>query len=475
MSTAVRPKRVVAAIALGANLGEPERTFKRALTRLEQVPGVTLLRRSRWHVTAPVGGPEDAAGRPLQPDYLNGVVLVETTLSPRALLDVLQGLEAHFGRDRAHEPRNGPRNGPRTLDLDLLYHGDEIVDEPDLVVPHPRLEERLFVLAPLAELAPAHVRARSQKSALERARELEAAEAPVRLTEPAAARAWCAAARARGATIGFVPTMGAMHDGHGELVRRAARENDVAVVSVFVNPLQFDDPRDLERYPRDFDGDARRLATARCALVFTGTFAGFFPELPPGATGIAPEALVDPGPGGSGLEGTFRPGHSAGVATNVERHIDLVCPTRAYFGQKDFQQTLVVREVARRRTGDPAPEIVVCPTVREAEGLALSSRNRLLSAAARSEALALSRALRAARTAWQRGEREAAPLARAMRAELTSPALSVEYAEVRDPEAWTAEAPEGALTRAVALIAAEVDGVRLIDNLVLSSPDPSLP
>jgi pantoate--beta-alanine ligase len=473
-SHAARPQRVVAAIALGANRGEPERTFKRALARLEQVPGVTVLRRSRWHVTAPVGGPVDEHGRPAQPDFLNGVVLVETTLSPRALLEALQGIETHFGRDRA----NGLRNGPRTLDLDLLYHGDAVVDDPDLVVPHPRMEERLFVLAPLAEVAPAHVLARSRKSALARARELAAAEGPERLTDPAAARAWCAAARARGSTIGFVPTMGALHEGHLELVRRATRENDVAVVSVFVNPLQFNDPRDLERYPRDFEGDARLLATANCAMVFTGTLAGFFPELPSGATSIAPASLVDPGPGARGLEGAFRPGHFEGVATIVDRLFEVVQPTRAYFGQKDFQQTLVVREVARQRAARPggnAPEIVVCPTVREPEGLARSSRNLLLSPAGRVEALALSRALRAAREAWERGERDATALARVMRAELGSPALSVEYAEVRDPHAWTADAPAGALSRAVALIAAKVDGVRLIDNLVLSSPDTSLP
>lgn len=471
--------RHVAAIAFGANLGEPERTFKRALSRLEQVAGVTVLRRSRWHVTAPVGGPVDAAGRPTQPDFLNGVVLVETTRSPRELLAELQALEAHFGRDRASEARNGPR----TLDLDLLYFGDVALDEPGLTLPHPRMEDRLFVLAPLAEVAPERVLPRSGETVAARAKALAVAgsgrddlsAAPVRLTDPAAARAWCAAARARGATIGFVPTMGALHDGHLELVRRAARENDVAVVSVFVNPLQFNDPRDLERYPRDFEGDARQLAGASCAMVFTGALPQFFPERPElagGALQIAPEAEVDPGPAASGLEGAHRPGHFAGVATIVDRLFDVVAPTRAYFGQKDFQQTLVVRDVARRRGG---PEVVVCPTVREATGLARSSRNQLLSPEARVEALALSRALAAARAAWRAGERDAGALAAAMRSELGSPALTVEYAEVRDPEAWSAQPPGGAMRRAVALVAAKVGGVRLIDNLLLSAPDPSLP
>lgn len=458
--------RAVAAIAFGANVGELERTFKRALARLEQVPGVTVLRRSRWHVTAPVGGP------PGQPDYLNGVVLVETTLAPRALLEALQALEAHFGRERASEPRNGPR----TLDLDLLYHGDAAFDEPDLVLPHPRMEERLFVLTPLAEVAPQHVLARSGQTVAERASALAAAppttSGPVCTTDPSAARAWCAAARARGATLGFVPTMGALHEGHLELVRRAARENDLAVVSVFVNPLQFNDPRDLERYPRDFEGDARLLAGADCALVFTGALHEFFPGLAPGALSVAAEAVVVAGPAAFGLEGAHRPGHFDGVATIVDRLFALVEPARAYFGQKDFQQSLVVRDVAQRRGG---PEIVVCSTVREPEGLARSSRNLLLSPEARVEALALARALRAARAAWRAGERDAARLAAAMRAELGAPLLEVEYAEVRDPEAWTAEAPRGPLTRAIALVAAKVGGVRLIDNLLLSTPDPSLP
>ncbi|MEZ6013938.1 MAG: pantoate--beta-alanine ligase [Planctomycetota bacterium] len=481
VGAAPRCARVVAAIALGANLGEPERTFKRALARLEQVPGVTVLRRSRWHVTAPVGGPVDSAGRPTQPDYLNGVVLVETTLAPGALFDALQALERHFGRDREREVRNGPR----TLDLDLLYYGDLSSEDARLTLPHPRMEDRTFVLAPLAELVPNRLLPRSGRTVAARLSELAAAgrEArPIQLEEPAAARAWCAEARARGATIGFVPTMGALHAGHLDLVRRAARENDLAVVSVFVNPLQFNDPRDLARYPRDFAGDAALLSTVDCAMVFTGTLAGFFPELPPqssaganvsaGAGMVAPGTLVDPGGAAQGLEGAHRPGHFEGVATIVARLFDVVQPTRAYFGQKDFQQTLVVRDLAARTAG---PEVVVCPTVREPSGLARSSRNALLSPDARHEALAISRALGAARAAWQAGVRDPEALAAALRGALGSPAIDVEYAEVRDPEAWTAEMPAGPLQRAVALVAAQVGGVRLIDNTVLSEPDLALP
>lgn len=281
----------------------------------------------------------------------------------------------------------------------------------------------------------------------------------VRFGHPGDAAHWCAAEGAAGRTLGFVPTMGALHEGHVALVRRALAENDRACVSVFVNPLQFDDPADFAAYPRDFEADVVRLDAAGCSMVFTGTPEAFFPERP---------APVDPGPCAEGLEGEHRNGHFAGVATVVARLFDLVQPTRAYFGQKDFQQALVVRDLARRRGG---PQIVVHPTVREPSGLALSSRNARLDAEGRQRALGLHRALRAARAAWLAGERRARSLQRVLCGALEREALSIDYAEVRDPERWSARAPEGELDRAVALVAARVGAVRLIDNLVLSAPE----
>ncbi|MEC8495859.1 MAG: pantoate--beta-alanine ligase, partial [Planctomycetota bacterium] len=283
----------------------------------------------------------------------------------------------------------------------------------------------------------------------------------VRLDSVEAGRAWCAASAAEGGTLGFVPTMGALHEGHLELVRRASRENDRVCVSIFVNPLQFNDPADLERYPRDFAGDARMLAAAGCSMVFTGTLEQFFPE-------GADAARRDPGLAALGLEGEFRPGHFEGVATIVDRLFDVVGPTRAYFGAKDFQQCLVVEELARSRGG--VPEIVRCPTVRSSGGLALSSRNALLEGEARADALVLSRALAVTRSAWDQGLRDADALAGTLRVALEHPGVEVEYAEVRDPGAWTADAPSGLMERAVALVAAQVGGVRLIDNMELSAP-----
>lgn len=286
-----------------------------------------------------------------------------------------------------------------------------------------------------------------------------------RLDSPSAAAEWCAAERGAGRSLGFVPTMGALHEGHLALVRAALGENDRVVVSVFVNPLQFDDSRDLERYPRDLDADARRLDEAGAHLVFTGSLEQFFPgelvdgDLPAGRR-------LDPGPAARGLEGEHRPGHFAGVATIVDRLFDVVRPDRAYFGLKDFQQCLVVRDLARRRGG---PHVVTCPTVREEDGLARSSRNELLTPEARAAAPALHAALRAARAAWREERiRDPDELVARLEDALGGSGLEVEYAEVRDPERWTVGRPAGPLARAVALVAARAGGVRLIDNAVLS-------
>lgn len=281
--------------------------------------------------------------------------------------------------------------------------------------------------------------------------------------------AWCRAVRARGESLGFVPTMGYLHVGHLALVEQAVKDNDQVCVSIFVNPLQFNDPTDLERYPRDLEGDASKLAGVGCAMAFGGTLEEFFPGQLNGSGGLVAESMLDPGMGALGLEGEYRPGHLEGVATIVGRLFEVVEPTRAYFGAKDFQQCLVVSDVAERRGG---PEVVVMPTVREESGIALSSRNARLGEAGHEQGLFISRALFAAKELWQQGERHAGVLSRCMHAVLRDSKLDVEYAAVRNPGHWTLEEPGGALTEAVALVAAQAEGsngpVRLIDNLQLS-------
>ncbi len=292
-----------------------------------------------------------------------------------------------------------------------------------------------------------------------------------RLTSPAAARCWCAARRAEGRSLGFVPTMGYLHEGHLSLVRRALAENDLCAVSVFVNPLQFDEAADLENYPRDWEGDTRLLEEAGAQMVFTGTLEQFFEgELDP--SGALPrERLVDPGPGAAGLEGSCRAGHFDGVATIVDRLFEVVAPDRAYFGRKDLQQTLVVRAVAERRGG---PEIVVCDTSREPSGLARSSRNARLTDEERARAACLSRALARAAAAWRAGEASPAALEATLGAALAVPGVELEYAAVRDLAGWTAERPAVPLREPVALVAARIGPVRLIDNHPLDGPFPEV-
>jgi len=260
--------------------------------------------------------------------------------------------------------------------------------------------------------------------------------------------------------------MGALHAGHLALVAAARAECDAVCASVFVNPLQFDDPRDFERYPRDVASDSALLDGARCDMVFSGTLEQFFPE-----SGGRREAIAwrDPGPSALGLEGEHRPGHFAGVATIVARLFELIEPAAAYFGAKDFQQTLVVRDLARAMGG---PRIVVCPTVREPSGLALSSRNQRLSQEERRQSTAIYRSLLAGRDGWAQGLRTARELAQCVARSLARSPLGVEYAAVRDPEQWSAGDPPGRLERAVALVAARCGSVRLIDNLRLDRDAP---
>ena len=280
------------------------------------------------------------------------------------------------------------------------------------------------------------------------------------LESPIDAKRWCADQRSQGQTLGFVPTMGALHKGHLSLVTRARTENGICCASIFINPLQFEDHGDFDAYPRDTESDLALLEAQGCDMVFMGNLGEFFPEV----SDLAKIDILPAGPHGLGLEEKFRPGHLDGVRTIVERLFRTVGPSSAYFGEKDFQQTLVVSDLAREMG---YPNIVVCPTVREDSGLALSSRNVRLSPDEKNLAQQIYPALLAAREAWQSGERSPDRLSAAMTGHLNHDGLIVEYAEVRDPAHWTAQLPQTPLERAQALIAVRIGSVRLIDNLRL--------
>ena len=196
-------------------------------------------------------------------------------------------------------------------------------------------------------------------------------------------RAKLDALRGEGKTIGLVPTMGALHAGHASLVKRAVAENDVVVVSDFVNPTQFNDKDDLAKYPRTLDADCRLLESCGAAFVFAPSVEESYPEPDTRTCSYAPLDTV--------MEGKYRPGHFNGVCQIVSKLFLIVEPTRAYFGEKDFQQLAIIREMVRRYPFDL--QIVGCPIVREADGLALSSRNAHLSGEQRKQALQISKAL----------------------------------------------------------------------------------
>ncbi len=266
-------------------------------------------------------------------------------------------------------------------------------------------------------------------------------------------------ARRAGLTVGLVPTMGALHAGHRSLIERAAAECDLVVVTVFVNPLQFGDAEDIERYPRTLAADLEVAAAAGARLVFAPSLLEMYPGFP----APVPTAVVVRGVGDR-WEGASRPGHFDGVATVVTKLFAMAGRCRAYFGEKDFQQLAVVRQLA---TDLSLPvEVVGCPIVRDRDGLALSSRNVRLSVAERRAALALSRALRAGAAAIAAGERRAEAVGRRM-AEVVAgePLVDLDYAAVVDPadlQPATVTAPGSPLRL---LIAARVGPVRLIDNL----------
>ena len=273
----------------------------------------------------------------------------------------------------------------------------------------------------------------------------------------AMARKACDAARSAGRTVGFVPTMGAFHDGHLSLMRRARDERDAIVVSIFVNPLQFGPGEDLSRYPRDEERDLSMAGELGVDVVFAPSVEEMYPA-------GAPVVTVDPGPLGERLEGARRPGHFRGVATVVAKLFDVVGSSTAYFGEKDAQQLAVIRRMVRDLS---LPiEVVGCPTVREPDGLAKSSRNANLSPDQREAAGCLFLALSEAAEMARGGERDAAALVAAMAREIgATPEARIDYAAVVDEETFE---EVGTITRpARALVAARFGETRLIDNLLL--------
>lgn len=437
--TAVSRVEVRAFLGLGSNEGDRDRNLRTAVERLGTVPGVRVVRTSSLRETAFVGE------GPAQGPYRNGAVEIATTLSPHALLAVCKEIEREAGRVLP-----SPKNHPRPLDLDVLLYGDLVLDTRDLVLPHPRLLERAFVLEPLAELG--------VDAAL--LRERFAADRPVVVTSQREFAARCSAWIEGGCLTGLVPTMGALHQGHASLFERARRECDRVAATIFVNPLQFGPNEDLAAYPRDLPGDLRTCKAAGVDLVFAPSPAEMYAPGFCSHVGVGREA--------DGMEGSTRKGHFGGVATVVSRLFALARPHRAYFGQKDAQQVAVIRRLVLD-LGFPL-RVVECPTVRESDGLAMSSRNVYLDAGDRRAAPVIHRALRTAQRAFLAGERDRDAIVRAAVDVIASePRAELDYLELRS-EGDLLPLPPGPVTGGRLVTAVRFCGgrpVRLLDNLSL--------
>lgn len=262
-------------------------------------------------------------------------------------------------------------------------------------------------------------------------------------------------ARQDGKTIGFVPTMGALHAGHGSLIERSVRECGFTVVSIFVNPTQFGPREDLDKYPRTLEADAALCGQLGADLIFAPSAAEMYPQKQ--FSWVVVEEMT------AGLCGACRPGHFRGVTTVCAKLFNIVGPDKAYFGQKDAQQAAVIKRMAQDL--NMPLEICVCPTVRETDGLAMSSRNRYLAPDERQRALVLSQSLEQCRRMLLQGERNPEVLRNAMESLFCEANVEVEYIEFTDPE--TMEKVQTVGDRVLVAIAAKVGSTRLIDNEII--------
>ncbi len=277
------------------------------------------------------------------------------------------------------------------------------------------------------------------------------------LETPDAVRQWVRERQRFGQRVALVPTMGFLHDGHLSLMREGLARADVVAATIFVNPTQFGPKEDLSRYPRDLPGDLQKCESAGVSVVYAPTPSTMYPS--------GYQTSVDVERSSQGLDGDRRPGHFRGVATVVTKLLGLFRPDVALFGEKDFQQLQVIR--ALNRDLELGVDIVGMPTIRESDGLAMSSRNSYLSATDRAKAVALSKGLFAARDAVRAGETRVAPLVKLAQAALAEAQVREDYVDVRDADTW---APLTELTPGSAprmLVAGFLGTTRLIDNLAL--------
>lgn len=361
-------------LGVGSNLGNRKENIRRAVELLKSSK-IKVKKISTIIETEPVGGPP-------QGKFLNAVLEVNTNLKPRALLETLKSIEEKLGRKRS------VRFGPRTMDLDILLYDSKSIKQRDLIVPHPRMHQRDFVLRPLKEIAPGMF-----KKEAKLVRTVKEMSNLVRKLKQ------------QGKTIGFVPTMGYLHEGHLSLIRQSKDDCDVSVISIFVNPIQFGPQEDFRQYPRDLKRDMLLAKNAGVDIIF-------YPEIKEMYSSNH-LTFVNVEKFSNVLCGASRPGHFKGVATVVAKLFNIITPDIAYFGQKDAQQARIIEKIVEDLNFQI--KIKVMPTIREKDGLAMSSRNKYLSFQERKDALALFESIEKAREMIKNGQRSINVIQSAMR------------------------------------------------------------
>ncbi len=431
-------------IGLGSNLGDRQHYINAAIRRIKALMNTRVNKVSSIIETLPEGGLP-------QGQYLNCVIEAQTTLSPHELLKRLQKIEVDLGRIRTI------KNSPRNIDLDILLYGGICINEDTLCIPHPLMHKREFVLKPLQEIAPGLAKKISSIKLIPPT-PTSKNKTPRIITSIKDMQKLALELRQQGKNIGFVPTMGALHAGHASLIKKARQDSDVVVVSIFVNPAQFSAGEDLARYPRDLKTDALLCQQEGVDFIFHPDASRIYPQ--EYKTYITVEKITD------GLCGKHRAGHFRGVATIITKLFNVVQPTVAYFGQKDAQQTVIIQQLVKDL--DIPVKIKILPIIREPDGLALSSRNKYLTAKEREEAVVLVQALEKAKALIKQGQAHTAKIIFQMRKIIQSKECArIQYIEIVDiNKLLPVKKIQG---KTLIALAVYIGKTRLIDNIIINA------
>ncbi len=418
-------------IGLGSNLGQRGENIKRALIYLAALPRTRVEKVSRIYETIPVQCPQGS------PAFLNVAAKIKTGLSAQVLLKEFKNIEASLGRIP------GPKNSPRSIDLDILFFGNQKINSDKLVIPHLNLEERDFVLRPLKEIAPEIIKRLSKKMKI--------------CKNIGELRGLLFKEKIRSKKIGFVPTMGCLHQGHLSLVRQAKKENDICVVSIFVNPAQFGKNEDFKKYPRGLEVDSILARSAGCDYLFVPEAGSIYP--------VNYSTYITMPDFESKFCGKTRPGHFKGVLTVVAKLFNIIGPDTAYFGEKDYQQAFMVSKMVEDL--NLPLKIKVMPIVREPDGLAMSSRNVYLNRRERIDARVLCQSLQKAKKMILSGQNRSDKIIIEIKKEiLRKESARIDYVEIVD--AQTLEPKKYIEGKVAILLAVWIGKTRLIDNMVIT-------